>query len=200
MFTNRCHIQESTDINESLWALKECIRVKALNEEEDGSEKKRLVIPYRNSNLTRLLQESFDRKDAKLCVVATVTPNATDTEHTMESLKTVCTIAGTNKNITEGNVRTCFPSSLKHGKSKLVAPKCWTNDQLARWLENKRIPFTKIPDDVDGKVVMHMSAIQLRARLCDGNIQIADKIFKALRNESDRVDRILREERKKARR
>ena len=66
--------KESAEINASLWALKECIRARA-------SKKSR--IPYRSSSLTRILRESFERNGARLCVIACVAPNATDTEHTV---------------------------------------------------------------------------------------------------------------------
>ncbi len=68
--------KESAEINASLWALKECIRARATNNSR---------IPYRNSNLTRILRESFERQNARLCVIACVAPNATDTEHTVSS-------------------------------------------------------------------------------------------------------------------
>jgi kinesin family member 2/24 len=75
---------ESTEINASLYALKECIR--ARNRARTSSA---VLVPYRMSLLTRILRETFERKEARLSVFAAVAPTATDTEHTVQTLKTV---------------------------------------------------------------------------------------------------------------
>lgn len=96
--------KESAEINASLWSLKECIRARA---------NKNSRIPYRGSNLTRILRESLERDDAKLCVIGCIAPNATDTEHTMETLKTVSTIVGTEGYIKEQKAHTVAQSDPK---------------------------------------------------------------------------------------
>jgi kinesin family protein 2/24 len=86
--TIHCVKKETSEINASLYALKECIRARA------KSSSKNPYVPYRASNLTRLLRESSENEEAKLCIIATIAPNATDTEHPMETLKTVSSLAG----------------------------------------------------------------------------------------------------------
>merc|ERR1719158_2752359 len=81
---------EGAHINASLHALKECIRLRA----EKG------VVPiheYRRSALTKLLAEAFSVQ-GKLLVICTVSPCATDTEHSLTTLRTGFALSGRLKN------------------------------------------------------------------------------------------------------
>lgn len=69
---------EGADINKSLLALKECIRGL---DTTDASH-----VPFRGSKLTHVLREAFVG-DAKTCMVATVSPGAASTEHTLNTLR-----------------------------------------------------------------------------------------------------------------
>ena len=75
--------KEGAEINASLHALKECIRYRAAGGAKAGHH-----VPFRNSNLTRVLMESFVREDALLSVISTVSPNPTDTEHSVRTVAT----------------------------------------------------------------------------------------------------------------
>ena len=86
--------KESAEINASLYALKKCIRARCELEEKPNT-----FIPYRSSLLTRVLRESFEVDRALLSIIATAAPNATDTEHTMETLRSVSVIVGAEKDI-----------------------------------------------------------------------------------------------------
>mmetsp|Transcript_87471 Transcript_87471/g.245578 ORF Transcript_87471/g.245578 Transcript_87471/m.245578 type:complete len:701 (-) Transcript_87471:141-2243(-) len=91
--------RESAEINTSLHALKECIRYWQLKEqrasrnggadEHDEDEFRQVRVPYRGSQLTRLLQESFTRPQSRLFALGTVSPAAMDTEHSLSTLKTL---------------------------------------------------------------------------------------------------------------
>lgn len=54
----------------------------------------RCHIPFRNSQLTRVLAESFTRRDALMVTVATLSPSAIDTEHSLATLETVSELSG----------------------------------------------------------------------------------------------------------
>ena len=125
--------KESNEINSSLWALKECVRVA----NKSGKNKKSASIPYRSNNLTRLLRESFERESAKLCVIATVAPNATDTEHSMETLRFVSQLAGKEKDIREDPAREVV-SVVAEMKKVDVAPKAYSHEQLCAFLKKRR--------------------------------------------------------------
>jgi kinesin family protein 2/24 len=69
---------ESAEINKSLLALKECIR--AL----DGSS---AHVPYRASKLTLVLKDSFTMANARTVMIATASPAASSSDHTLNTLR-----------------------------------------------------------------------------------------------------------------
>lgn len=80
---NRQRQTESSDINTSLLALKECIR--ALDSGR-GSVKH---VPYRASKLTLILKDCFTSSLARTSVIATVSPAASLANHTLNTLRYV---------------------------------------------------------------------------------------------------------------
>jgi kinesin family protein 2/24 len=68
---------ESADINTSLLSLKECIR--ALGQ-------KNVHVPYRGSKLTLILKDCFS-PDSKTTMIATVSPGASATDHSLNTLR-----------------------------------------------------------------------------------------------------------------
>merc|ERR1719310_1224837 len=80
--------QEGAEINASLHALKECIRLLITQHRVPSH-------AYRASSLTKVLAESFIRgSDAKLAVICTASPCATDTEHTVATLRMGMALGG----------------------------------------------------------------------------------------------------------
>jgi kinesin family member 2/24 len=68
---------ESAEINTSLLSLKECIR--ALGQ-------KNAHVPYRGSKLTLILKDCFSH-DSKTTMIATVSPGASATDHSLNTLR-----------------------------------------------------------------------------------------------------------------
>jgi kinesin family protein 2/24 len=183
LYHSRERQKESTEINSSLWALKECIRARA-----DGKHHQ-TVVPYRSSNLTRILRESLERKDAQLCVIATVAPNATDTDHTIETLKTATNLAAMDNVIEDMEAREVAVVSPKNDHD-MLAPKQWDRSRLVEWMGRKRFLEKDVPDHMDGKQVMRMSRIQLKnVFFDDDNGEKADRLFNFLRAETDKATR-----------
>lgn len=186
---------ESTEINASLYALKECIRVRSRN----NKGQKKLRVPYRSSNLTRILRESLECQDARLAVIATVSPNATDTEHSIQTLKTVSTL--TDSSWEEGDAQKLMtPSPTSKGVYSSIPPKKWSHEELVQWLKDKRfLGKTEVPGHLNGKAVMRMSKLQLQYTLYDDlpeqeneptGSEKAENLFKSLRAETDLVSRL----------
>ncbi|KAL3817173.1 hypothetical protein ACHAXA_007716 [Cyclostephanos tholiformis] len=78
----KCHDRqrrtESSDINTSLLALKECIRAI-----DTGSG----YVPYRQSKLTLILKDCFVSKFARTAMIATLSPGSGSTDHTVNTLR-----------------------------------------------------------------------------------------------------------------
>lgn len=68
---------ESAEINTSLLSLKECIR--ALGQKSSH-------VPYRGSKLTLILKDCFS-PDSKTTMIATVSPGASSTDHSLNTLR-----------------------------------------------------------------------------------------------------------------
>merc|ERR1711934_1161593 len=86
------------EINSSLFALKDCIRFRqaAIHRQgglpQDGLP---LRLPsVRATPLTKVLAESLLSPSAQLAAIATVSPNATDTEYTLDTLRNIYTLGG----------------------------------------------------------------------------------------------------------
>lgn len=72
---------ESSDINTSLLALKECIR--ALDMNKKGAQH----VPYRQSKLTLILKDCFTSESAMTAMIATVSPGASSCDHSINTLR-----------------------------------------------------------------------------------------------------------------
>ena len=75
---NRQRRTESSDINTSLLALKECIRA------IDSDSKH---VPYRQSKLTLILKDCFVSKSARTAMISTLSPGSNSTDHTINTLR-----------------------------------------------------------------------------------------------------------------
>merc|ERR1712066_1113699 len=116
--------QEGTEINASLHALKECIRYAAT---------KRCVPSHviRASSLTKLLQGAFSHAStAKLAVICTVAPCASDTEHSLTTLRTAAALGGRGGEVEEKEVLMGAAKPLQDH------PKQWTPERVTRWLSD----------------------------------------------------------------
>eukprot|EP00579_Thalassiosira_antarctica_P010054 CAMPEP_0201913946 /NCGR_PEP_ID=MMETSP0903-20130614/4261_1 /ASSEMBLY_ACC=CAM_ASM_000552 /TAXON_ID=420261 /ORGANISM="Thalassiosira antarctica, Strain CCMP982" /LENGTH=613 /DNA_ID=CAMNT_0048449253 /DNA_START=13 /DNA_END=1854 /DNA_ORIENTATION=- len=75
---NRQRRTESSEINTSLLALKECIRA------IDSDSKH---VPYRQSKLTLILKDCFVSKSTRSAMIATLSPGSNSTDHTVNTLR-----------------------------------------------------------------------------------------------------------------
>lgn len=80
--------KETSHINASLMALKECIRAKAMGTSQSHQH------VFRKSKLTMALKNSFNLPHARTIVIATVSPASKDTEHSLNTLRHACIMHG----------------------------------------------------------------------------------------------------------
>ncbi|KAM4752799.1 kinesin-like protein KIF24 isoform 2-T2 [Cyanocitta cristata] len=99
---------EGAEINQSLLALKECIR--ALDQEHTHT-------PFRQSKLTQVLKDSFIG-NSKTCMIANVSPSHIATEHTLNTLR----YADRVKELKKG-IRCSTPVTSRHRRAGNVSPK-----------------------------------------------------------------------------
>ena len=155
-----------------------------------------------------MLRETFEVDTALLSIIATAAPNATDTEHTMETLRTVSRIVGTENNIvelpTENVLMAHQLQEMMVGKApksltaNSVVPMKWSNSQLNAWLRKAAggmFMNVKVVKSDTGKTVMAQTVPKLTDSMCNGDSILATQLFNKLRNESERVNKILLKER-----
>ncbi|XP_012511419.1 PREDICTED: kinesin-like protein KIF24 [Propithecus coquereli] len=99
---------EGAEINQSLLALKECIR--ALDQEHTHT-------PFRQSKLTQVLKDSFIG-DAKTCMIANISPSHVATEHTLNTLR----YADRVKELKKG-IKRCASATSRNRTSGSSSPK-----------------------------------------------------------------------------
>ncbi|XP_068427061.1 kinesin-like protein KIF2C [Clinocottus analis] len=75
---DRSTLVETSEINRSLLALKECIRSLGMNSDH---------IPFRMSTLTKVLRDSFIGEKSRTCMIAMVSPSMASCDYTVNTLR-----------------------------------------------------------------------------------------------------------------
>ncbi|EQC35035.1 hypothetical protein SDRG_07275 [Saprolegnia diclina VS20] len=181
--------KETIEINSSHMALKQCVR--AL-----GAEDVTGYVPYRASTLTRLLKESLWSKDARAAVIATISPIATDTEHTLHTLQYASLMLAENPELKRDRVDVTPAPAEAPVKAAL---KDWSHDEVLAWFKGiKRGMFAKyatnIGSAIDGRTVSRFG-LPRWIQICNNNHVDADAIFKVFKKELSLQEKLEKERR-----
>ena len=129
-------------------------------------------------------------------VVACVSPTATDTEHSIGTLRCVATLTGTEDDIALlGSVevpqaQASHLSAMRAGRQKLH-PKRWTADETKEWLRDAcggafRGVSDALQHNLDGKALMKYTAKRFAAAF-GGDTDLAAELFGALRSQGGKA-------------
>jgi kinesin family protein 2/24 len=150
MYHSKERQQEGAEINASLHALKECIRFLT-------SQGRVPPHAYRASSLTKILADAFIRgASTRLAVICTASPCATDTEHTIGTLRMGMALGGRGSEQEEKQLL------LKESKPRLIHPKQWTPEQVYEWFTSVaggqfRDVADAIPSNFTGQMLVRLS-------------------------------------------
>lgn len=174
--------QEGAEINASLHALKECIRYLT------GKQK----VPshaYRASSLTKVLADSFVHvKRSRLAAVCTVSPCATDTEHTISTMKMGMVLGGRG----DPKEEKVLLADVMPKKERRVHPKQWTPEQVVDWITTVadgrlQDALDNLPSNFTGQMLVRLTEARC-VQLCGGNERRGRSLFDHLHQEMDKVD------------
>lgn len=138
--------KEGAEINASLYALKECMR--SLRHQQGRKGGSHVHVPYRSSNLTKVLMESFVRADARIAVICTLSPSSTDTEHSMATLHSAALLGGEASAPIEEEaepVEAVVYTSEANGKLREQKPSSWSHAVPHMSPPNMSFSFTLSP-------------------------------------------------------
>mmetsp|Transcript_4383 Transcript_4383/g.10316 ORF Transcript_4383/g.10316 Transcript_4383/m.10316 type:complete len:308 (-) Transcript_4383:8258-9181(-) len=153
-----------------------------------------ITNPFRNiNNLTKLMKESFETRESRVCVLAAISPVATETENILTTLSSMCNVMRGSKprhRATNGGSLQIQNSAVLQDES-LILPRQWKNEQLMSWMTKKNLVDGPVSSNVNGRVAMRLTKQQLNQTFYDtADINKASKLYDALRAENDRIARL----------
>jgi kinesin family protein 2/24 len=162
--------KDAAEINSTIFALKECFRVMRSSKGQSP--------PYRESILTRVLSDSFSSDHALIVAIGTVSPSATDTEHSVGTLRSLQQLQGTSMAFETRE-------DVNLGKSTAPHPRTWSEDEVRQWMEiaaggRAKAHVAAMTKGTDGKNLVRWP-IQRFVQLCGGDEDLGGRIYADLR-------------------
>ncbi|EFC48536.1 kinesin [Naegleria gruberi] len=171
-YHNSERLKESAAINSSLMALKDVMRALVLKKQGTN-----VRIPYRASKLTRILKDGFEtlEKPTQTILISTISPQACDAEHTMNTLKHVCAIGNHSYHAENGKLifrEVISEPKLAHYKieDQLKPLTKMDRSETLEWLSKVRggilkSDLKKFPSNMDGKMLTKQAEKRLQQLL-----------------------------------
>lgn len=165
----------AAEINSSLFALKECFRAMRSPGQQP---------PFRESFLTRVLADSFAGDDgcrsARVLAIGTVSPSASDTEHSIATLRALQQLQGTQLSFeAKEDVQRAMPAARD------PHPKMWSEEEARQWLSTAiggraKMYLPALSKGTDGKHLVRWPAVRF-TQLCGGDAAIGDRLYQDLK-------------------
>lgn len=151
-----------------------------------------LRVPYRDSRLTLLLRDSLQSTSSTepcVVVVATLSPCAGDTEHTLNTLRNAVTMTGMDINhLNKGESAQEEGIYVDTGADQVVKhPSRWDVDECRQWMSTVADgKFASAAENLtsatDGKAMMRFAPVRFKL-LCNGNAKMGDELYKLYKEE-----------------
>lgn len=153
-----------------------------------------LHMPYRRHQLTSLLKDCFVNQAHRTVVVACCSPAAGDVEHTWRTLQQVCQMRGSELDVCRETRVECTRTADE--AADLLPFKRWPAERMRSWLTG--LDDTELagaagllPDRVDGRELLRWPVGRIAHTCFAGNSELAERLYAAVRHESNRADQIV---------
>ena len=137
------------------------------------------------------MKESIESRDSRVCVLLTLSPNATETESSIETLSLIRNVRKGYKQSKDNSLQmpSTFDSATQY--DDLILPRQWDNKELANWMKRKNLMGVSIPANINGRFAMRMTKAQLKNAFYNSmDDEKASRLYASLRSENDRVARL----------
>lgn len=163
--------KDAAEINSSILALKECFRFMRSSKGQQP--------PYRDSLLTRVLSDSFSSDQALIVAIGTISPSATDTEHSIGTLRALQQLQGTQMAFDQRE-----DVAKQKAANELPHPRNWSEEEVRQWVETAiggraRARASELKKGTDGKNLTRW-AVQRFVQLC-GDDDVGAQLYQDLR-------------------
>jgi len=133
-------------------------------------------VPFRDSTLTRVLQDALTGAKATTAVLACLSPACSHFELSVRTMSVSVTLMGRDEQARQ-EVETLHEVGVRRG-----GPATWTADELRAWIAEK--PFAAsvaLADGATGASLMKLPVVRLQQGACGGDKEAAQALFDALR-------------------
>ena len=125
-------------------------------------------MPFRDSTLTRVLQDALTGAKATTAVLACLSPACSHFELSVRTMGVSVTLMGRDEQARQ-EAETLHEVGVRRG-----GPATWTADELRAWLAER--PFAArvaLPDGATGASLMKLPVVRLQQGACGGDKEVA---------------------------
>lgn len=136
------------------------------------------------------------RVRARTVVIVTAAPGCDDTEHTLNTLRTACMMAGLEgRPSRDTQVKVSLEDNEEHREMFTAAvkhPTKWSVEEVSAWFDTTcNGAFLrsggKLPANLDGKALARMPELRFR-QFCNGDNRVGSRLYKAFKSETQKAN------------